>query len=125
KRRWGHLMRWLNIVLASLVAAADIWGGAGEWYWFLHGYPGDIALAVLTYFVVQEGFEPEGGWPPAVLTLVISSVWQFAQVCLESQTFDPWDFVAYAAGASIALLLAAITPRQPADVTHSDADPDE
>jgi hypothetical protein len=118
-------MRWLYLVLASLVGVAKIWGDAGEWNWFLHGYAWDVALPVLTYFVVQEVFGFEGGWLLALLTLIVNSTGECLQLFLKSQTFDPWDFLAYAAGASIALLLDAITPRRPDAASHSDAAPDD
>lgn len=107
-------MRWLYMFLAALVAVGKIWGDAGSWNWFLHGYAWDVALPILAYFFVTEVLDIEGGRLLALLTMIVNSAGEVAQRFLKTQTFDPWDFVAYAAGAAMALLLDTITPRKQA-----------
>src|SRR5690606_10632044 len=101
--------------LAALVGAARIWGDAGSWNWFLHGYAWDIALPVLAYFLVQQAFDVDGGWELALVTFAINSAGELAQPFLARYTFDPWDFLAYAIGALLALLLDTVTPRDMTD----------
>jgi hypothetical protein len=115
----GKLLRCLYIGLAASIGAAAIWGDAGSWDWFLHGYAWDIALPVFAYFLVQQVCGADGGWELALLLFAICSAGELAQLILPRYTFDLWDLVAYALGSLLALVLDAITPSGRTETSES------
>ena len=98
----------INLVAASLhfVTGPNY---PGPWRHFVNGYLIAITLPFAAYFLLALNDETIGFLRPwfvksAIVFAVISSaeVAQYFGRPIFGETYDPWDFVAYAAGALIA-----------------------
>jgi hypothetical protein len=110
------------ITIAVLVAGAHLFTGPsyrGPFRPFVTGYLIDILLPVSSYFLLVMATDTIAAlrpWPAKVVIvfLVMSSaeVAQYFGRPVFGRTYDPLDFLAYAAGALFAALLdRAVLPR--------------